>query len=783
MVAKADIEAREAECSSAEDYAKLAIEALADPADNEYAKHLLQQSEMQCQFPADFVATAGVYANQLADKEYTADLLEQAADACFDSMENATVGNAYAALLDDKTRAAELFQEAADDLSDPANILTVAGWAQDNLGDADLAASLYAKVEDGCKTLDDFSDLAKKLTDAGNIDSAKAMYKKGERFIDGMQETVNFAMGAKDMFDDAGWAKSILEEAETDAQFPKEFVALAEGFKTLTGDEAKIDELLEQGADFAMTGEEHMELAQGYWSLKADKGKAAASYGQALADISDRAQLMELGKQIAIEMENPDLGKKFYSKAEDRITNPGDLTKLAETVFDDLGDKDYAKEIYARAEEQMVGAHDLIGLAAAIVGKLGDTKHAASVYQKALGKSDDVGAIEKLLVATQSTLADNKDLTREILEKMQETAEDVSELIKTQNHMRTILDDSDLANTALTMAEEKITSLNEMKAVAEAVAANNPDNKEWNARLAEKLEKREVNQALYDTYQKKENQCTRSNHFLTLGTEVVEKLDDVFYGRKLFSVAENLLETEQFNLANTGQLLTAVDTYIKDNDWVKELINAAAGRIMHFSETNQRVKLSSQLNDKKLAASQGKALLEAAAEKAQAEDGISGLIKVAQSASSVLNDNDWAAELLTTATDKAQTAFDFSALGKLALDLGDNEKAQDLQKAAANKAETPAKLKAIADRMRSWGMSSDEITAVYNTGESLFTDAGDKLEWAKNLATTLGDNALARSAMESIQPMFSEENAKKVFDATMASLKRSDYTRPHRINE
>ena len=176
-------------------------------------------------------------------------------------------------------------------------------------------------------------------------------------------------------------------------------------------------------------------------------------------------------------------------------------------------------------------------------------------------------------------------------------------------------------------------------------------------------------------------------------------------------------------------------------------------------------------------------MLEAAAEKAQAEDGISGLIKVAQSASSVLNDNDWAAELLTTATDKAQTAFDFSALGKLALDLGDNEKAQDLQKAAANKAEPPAQLKAIADRMRSWGMSSDEITAVYNTGESLFTDAGDKLEWAINLATTLGDNALARSAMESIQPMFTEENAKKVFDATMASLKRSDYTRPHRINE
>ena len=62
-MSKADLEAREAECSSVDDYVALASVALADLSDAEYAKHLLQQAEAQCQMPLDYLKPADVAAS------------------------------------------------------------------------------------------------------------------------------------------------------------------------------------------------------------------------------------------------------------------------------------------------------------------------------------------------------------------------------------------------------------------------------------------------------------------------------------------------------------------------------------------------------------------------------------------------------------------------------------------------------------------------------------------------------------------------------------------------
>ena len=781
MVAKTDLEAREAECSNAEDYANLAREALAEPADMDYAKHLLQQAEMQSQFPVDFVKTAEVYATDLDDKEYTADLLDQAADACFDGMENATVGNAYAALLDNKERAAELFDEAKDDLSDPAQILTVAGWAANNLGNQELAAGLYEQVEASCNSLAEFSDLAKKLADAGDQDTAKTMYQKAARYVDGMEETVAYAMGAKDILGDGEWAVQLLEEAEGDAQFPKEFVALAAGIKTMTGDEDKVDELLEQGVEFAMSGEEHLDLAKGYWDLKGDKDKAAASFEQALSDISERGLLMELGKQIAVDMENPELGKQFYSKAESRVTGPGELTKLAEAVFNDLGDKQYASEIYGRAEEQIVGAHDLIGLADQVVNNLGDKDRAAGIYRKALDKSEDFQAIEKVLAATQATVSDDAELARAIFEKMKSVSESTGDLLKTQSKIREVLDNASMANTTLELAEERITNLNEMKAVVAAVTETNPDNAEWNARLAEKLEKRTANQAMYDEYQKREDECEKPSHFINLGTEVVEQLEDTFYGRKLYTAAESLLEAGQFNLAESSQLIRSVDQHISDNDWVENLFEQATARIKHFSETNQLAKLAKSLSDVNLGDKIGRKAIEAAiAGMEKAEAGAGELIKAASAVTTLFGDKKWADDLIDKARAKTENSLDLSALGKAALDIGDVDKAQDLFKQAAEKVTSASQLDSIVSRLREWGVDSDTVRSVYQKGENVFSDTQDKIEWLEGMVNHVGDQDWIRSATDGIKSMFSDEHQKKAFDARLSNLKDRDYTRPHR---
>ena len=92
MATKADLAAREAECTSVQDYAELAKEALEVPVDPEYARHLLQQGEMQCQFPADYIRMAEV-AVSAADSELADGLYEQAEEFCMEGKEFAEVAN------------------------------------------------------------------------------------------------------------------------------------------------------------------------------------------------------------------------------------------------------------------------------------------------------------------------------------------------------------------------------------------------------------------------------------------------------------------------------------------------------------------------------------------------------------------------------------------------------------------------------------------------------------------------------------------------------------------
>jgi hypothetical protein len=74
MASRADLEARESDCKSVDDFVALAQQALSDPIDKEYAKTLLEKAEMQCQMPLDYIKAADVVAAELGDQTYAKDL-------------------------------------------------------------------------------------------------------------------------------------------------------------------------------------------------------------------------------------------------------------------------------------------------------------------------------------------------------------------------------------------------------------------------------------------------------------------------------------------------------------------------------------------------------------------------------------------------------------------------------------------------------------------------------------------------------------------------------------
>jgi hypothetical protein len=133
---------------------------------------------------------------------------------------------------------------------------------------------------------------------------------------------VTYAKGMTEILDDKDGARKVLEDAESDCQFPKDFSALAAGFKSLFDDGDKVAELMQQAADFAMSGEENLDLAKGYWTLLADKDKAVVAFEKALPEVGDKAQLMELAGYAAGEVGAPDLASAFTPRPRRRCPPP-----------------------------------------------------------------------------------------------------------------------------------------------------------------------------------------------------------------------------------------------------------------------------------------------------------------------------------------------------------------------------------------------------------------------------------------------------------------------------
>lgn len=78
MTDRADLEPLEAECRSIDDFVSLALEAMAEPCDEAYARSLLGKAELQCQMPLDYIKVADVVPSTLHDADAAKDLYEQA---------------------------------------------------------------------------------------------------------------------------------------------------------------------------------------------------------------------------------------------------------------------------------------------------------------------------------------------------------------------------------------------------------------------------------------------------------------------------------------------------------------------------------------------------------------------------------------------------------------------------------------------------------------------------------------------------------------------------------
>lgn len=746
MPTKKTLEAREAACKTAADFAALAKEVAATDAD--HAKALLEKAEAQCQMPPDYIATAeGAVAAGLAD--YAKDLYGQAEDACFDAMEKAALGASLARTGTDADKGRALLEEAAGEAKQLGELLTISGYAREALGDEALAASLLAKVEEKAKGLADYMSLAKTLAGEGAADAARDFYQKAARHLDGMDDTVAYAKGYLDVFSDQAAARKVLEDAETDCQFPKDFAALAAGFKEVFDDGDKVSELMDQAAEFAMSGEENLDLARGYWNLLADKAKSVDAFGKALPEVNDKGQLLELGGFIASQVQDPDLAKRFYAKAEEKMSSAAERIKLAEAVIKDTGDKALAAEVYGRAADSLTQPNDLMSVAANLVDQLADKAKAAEIYRKAMSGMSDLGQYTKLLEAVDAKIGD-KAFGGEILAKASEVASGTPDYLDIAKRAIASLGDKDLGKDLLAKAEEQVTSVGEMKNVVAAVKEHFADTGDWVAQVEEKLTRREANQAKYAVFQEREKAAVTSVKTLQLADAVMAELEDKFYAQKLLVDAQKKLEEEGWDFSKARKLVEGVSRHLGDSEWATRLLKDAGERVQGFGNLSVVAESAAELlPDKKKARSLIKGLLDGF-EKKLGSAGAYDLSKLAAVKARLLGDQKGAAAALDQAAEKGGSHFTFAELARVAGELGLEDKVQAFTAKAAECCGSASQARQLANRLLENGVSRDQVRELYAGLKARLSGTGEQFAWADAIVDLFGDRAWARKELEDL---------------------------------
>ncbi|MEB4591691.1 hypothetical protein VSS37_11930 [Candidatus Thiothrix sp. Deng01] len=714
MATRDELKDQASGCTDAASCAALAKQALAEPADLDYAKELLEKGESYCSFPDHYVSVAEGYV-AAGDKDKAAALYEEAAGSCFDAKEKAQVGYSIALHLGDKDKGRALLEEAIGETSNTNELLSFAAYVQEALQDNALANKLFGKVTGNCKTIADYRKLAAGIKAEGNENAARMVFKKAEPSSNDTQDVVEYATGLKDMFGDDAAVESALNEAEGGCMFPAQFVALAGGFMKLLGNKDKAEELLENGKNFAMSGEENLDLATGYASLLGDQPTASELYNNALSEFSTKDDLLKLASQAAANMDDKSIAGKAYDKLASKLNTVADLSMLAKAVNGNLGDKDKTAAIYAAAEAKADTASALVSLAGEVNATLQDADKANALYSKAVGTckvyTDSVSVLDALAKSTPDAA-----LASDALHKALDLAETNAQVLDVAQRAQKLGNNS-VAIQALDKAEANVSSLDEMRKLAIAAKQLAADDAERNSRIADKLAKREASQARYVEFQNQEKTLTKPNQFIDLAGKVAEELDDASYATQLLTTAEEKMQaTGSFSFAAYQPLILAVGNLVKDKAWLARLLDLAASNAGTFAQ----VRSLGETVCKQLADSDfGKTWTQKfyGDQLAKLESGNASAFELKKLANAVkehLGDDAQAQQILDKAEAKAENHFHFAYLAELAQKWGDSAKAGSLYDKAAAACQNSSQFKQLADLMQKAGAANDAVSSALN---------------------------------------------------------------------
>ena len=359
-----------------------------------------------------------------------------------------------------------------------------------------------------------------------------------------------------------------------------------------------------------------------------------------------------------------------------------------------------------------------------------------------------------------------------MLKQAQKSADTAPDYLATADMAMTILGDKELGKELLSEAEDRVTSLGEMKKVATIINEGFADDTDWVAQINEKLEKREANQDKYNEFQKVEDKATSLIHYLNLADTVMADLDDKFYTKKLLTTAEKILNDESFNFNKYRDLIIAINNHIEDAEWATTLYNYSFDQCANFMASRQVChSVVTDIADKTV----GKTLASGYYKKI--EEGIASAdskstydySKLAGAIVEDLDDQDWAKSILKQAEELASSHYEFAHLSLMSNKLGDAESASALNDKAIAACASAAQCVQLARRMKADEVEADVIKSTYAKGKDKLQNNIEKIQWVEGVIDVLGDKDWAGEIYQQLAGEMSEANDK----AMLSNSKRT----------
>jgi len=560
---------------------------------------------------------------------------------------------------------------------------------------------------------------------------------------------------AKDILTSAAFtgdadARKALDKVAGDAMFTKDFVTLAIGYQAL-GDAGKAKEMLGQGADFAMDGGEKVSVGMGQWLALADAAAAGKALSGALKEVSATEELYGLAAVVA-ELNNAELFGQIADKIKAKAGRAADFARLAKLLASG-GDKAKAVETINEGAGKYGSPADLIVLSGAM-GEI-DPAAAGALYDKALDSAKDFTALMQVLAAA----AGNAEFTKAVLAKAGAVATASGELIQLADACAGVNDAAGVSDM-LTKAEESVANLDEMRKVVEAVNKHAAGDAARVARVAEKLAKREANQAKYVAFQNEEPKCTTVKQIINLADRILAELDDKAYAGKMLGIAEAQMREDGFHFARFKPLILAVDR-LGDREWLGKLLDesvkTAADDFVWFREII--LTCAREMKDAGFGKARAKTYMDGRA----LGDNVYDYTKMAELAAEGLGDAALAAKLLADGAARAKDHFALAHVGKLYRDIGDTAAASGLFAKAVEACGSGDACVQLASRLKAYELPVSDIAPLMDKCGARLSSAGEKLRWAEGVADLLLDGAWAQKAFDGIAASFTADADKKRF--------------------